>query len=318
VSGHAANSFDDRPHALLSILRPGLAGMKELVVNADDFGIAEGVNRGIFEAYRRGIVTSTTLMANGQAFDSAVALALDSPRLGVGIHLNLTEGRPVSDLSAVPSLVNEAGHFSGGPISFAQKILSGKLRLAQVEREFAAQIEKVRAAGIAVTHLDSHKHVHMLPGVFPIVVQLARRFGIPAVRWAVEQPLGLSALVRGNGGFRILCQYVKAQGLAMVAVGFKQRLQRAGLASPAYFYGITQTGSLDRAELEAILRNLPEGTSELMCHPGYADRVLRQTHPWLAKQRERELEALTCPETVKLITTLGIQLIHYGKLTPTR
>ncbi len=292
--------------------------MKQLVVNADDLGLAEGVNRGIFEAHRRGIVTSATLMANGQAFDSAVALALDAPRLGVGIHLNLTEGRPVSGLSAVPSLVDKAGCFSGGPIGFAQIILSRKLRLAQVEREFAAQIEKVRAVGIAATHLDSHKHVHMLPGIFPIVVRLARQFSIPAVRWAVEQSMGLSALVRGNGGFRILSQYVKAQGLTLVAVGSKQRLQQAGLACPAHFYGITQTGCLDQAELEAILRNLPEGTSELMCHPGYTDRALQQTHPWLAEQRERELEALTCPEMAKLIATLGIELIHYGQLTPTR
>src|SRR5574337_787269 len=132
---------------------PRLAGMKQLVVNADDFGLTEGINRGILEAHRRGILTSTTLLANGAALESAVALAIESPQLGVGIHLNLTQGRPVSDPYRVPSLVDEGGCFFGGPASLARRILLGKVRPAEVEREFAAQIEKVRGAGLEMTHL---------------------------------------------------------------------------------------------------------------------------------------------------------------------
>jgi hopanoid biosynthesis associated protein HpnK len=290
--------------------------MKQLVVNGDDFGLTESINQGILEAHQRGILTSTTLLANGMAFDSAVALALDAPRLGVGVHLNLTEGRPVSDASAVSSLVNDGGHFFGGPAGLARRILSGKLRLDQVEREWRAQIEKVQAAGIAVTHLDGHKHVHMLPAVFPIAVRLARHCGIPGVRSAVERPTSLGGLLRrhGSASTTIVKQYLEARALALAAMNSRERLQRAGLACPKYFYGITQTGFLDGAELDAILRNLPEGTSELMCHPGYVDGALKETRTRLLAQRERELEALTRPEALSLVAALGIELIDYRGL----
>jgi len=149
--------------------------MKRLVVNADDFGLTEGTNQGILEAHERGILTSTTLMANATAFDSAVELARRSPRLGVGVHLSLTGDRPVCDPTAVPSVVGDDGRFFRGPVELAQRMFAHKVHLAEVERELAAQIEKARRAGIEVTHLDGHKHVHMLPGVFPIVVRLARQ-----------------------------------------------------------------------------------------------------------------------------------------------
>ena len=292
--------------------------MKRLVVNADDFGLTQSTNQGILEAHRRGIVTSATLLATGAAFDSAVALALRSPKLGVGVHLNLTSGRPLCELSSISSLVNADDHFFGGPVELAQRILIGKVRLAEVERELAAQIEKVRGAGIAVTHLDGHKHVHMLPGVFPIVVRLARQHGIPGVRVAIERPVRLGPMLRrkASAARRIVTQYLRGRSLALLAMDCREQLRRAGIACPMYFYGIMQTGFLDGTELEAILWNLPEGTSELMCHPGYADSALRETGTRLVAQRERELEALTRPETWKLVGVLGIQLINYAELMP--
>jgi hopanoid biosynthesis associated protein HpnK len=290
--------------------------MKRLIINADDFGLTEGVNHGVLKAHQGGIVTSTTLLANGAAFESAVALALAAPGLGVGVHLNLSQGRPVADASRVASLLNRDGCFSGGPPGLLSSVLFGKLNRAELEREWRAQIEKVRGAGIAITHLDGHKHVHMLPGVFPIVVRLAREYGIPAVRLAIERPASLGRLLRRNGGAatRLIRQRVRAHALAALAIGCRKQLRQARIHSTAYFYGITQTGFLDRAELEAILRNLPEDTSELMCHPGYADGVLRQAGTRLVEQRERELDALTRPETRNLVAALGIRLIHYGQL----
>ncbi len=290
--------------------------MKQLIVNADDFGLTEGVSRGIVEAHRRGIVTSTTLLANGAVFESAVALALASPGLGVGVHLNLSEGRPVSEPSRVASLLNGQGCFSGGPAKLMARILSGKLRRAEVEHEWGAQIEKVRAGGIGITHLDGHKHVHMLPGLFPIALRLARQHGIPAVRLAVERPTGFSALLRRNGGAapRLAKQYLQARALAAAALDYREQLQQAEIKSPECFYGITQTGFLDAAELETILWNLPEGSSELMCHPGYLDAALGETPTRLLGQRERELDALTRPEARKPLATLGIQLINYRDL----
>ena len=287
--------------------------MKRLVVNADDFGLTESTNRGILEAHRRGIVTSTTLLANGAAFDSAVALARESPELGVGVHLNLTDGRPVSDATTVPTLVDSRGQFFAGPVELARRMLAGKLSAAEVERELGAQIEKVQRAGIAVTHLDGHKHVHALPGIFPIVVRLTRRYGVGRIRPAVERALGLAGLLRRHAGAApmIVKQYVQARALTLLVMDWRDRLQQNGIASPMYLYGITQTGFLDAAELETILWNLPEGTSELICHPGYADGALRETGTRLVAQRERELEALTRSETRKLIAALGIQLIDY-------
>ncbi len=147
--------------------------MKRLIVNADDFGWSEGVNRGIVEAYRNGIVTSTTVLANGAAFDGAVQLARQERRLGVGVHLNLSDGAPLLPRWEVPSLVNEQGHFSGGPMKLVARMLAGKLRSAEVEAEWDAQIRKVEKAGIQPTHLDGHKHVHMLPALFPIALRVS-------------------------------------------------------------------------------------------------------------------------------------------------
>ncbi len=290
--------------------------MKRLVVNGDDFGMTESVNQGILEAHRRGILTSTTVLANGTAFDSAVALASGAPALGVGVHLNLTDGRPVSDPARVSTLVDSAGNFSGGPATLLKRMLRRRVNLAEVERELDAQIQRVRSAGIDVTHLDGHKHVHMLPGIFAVVVNLARKHGIPGIRCAAERRLSFWTLLRHNGSsmVQVMRQSVAAGALTWVAPGLRARLAQAGLAYPMYFYGVMQTGFLDAASLGAILRDLPAGTSELMCHPGYVDSALRRSGTRLVAQRETELAALTRPEITKLVATLGIQLIDYRGL----
>lgn len=291
--------------------------MKQLIVNADDFGLTEGVNRGILRAHRTGIVTSATLLANGAAFDAAVAAAREEPRLAVGVHLNLTEGRPVLDPCRVPSLVNEEGEFYGQPLRLVGRILSRQVNRTEVERELGAQIEKVLHAGIGVTHLDGHKHVHLLPTIPPIVARLARQYGIGGVRLAVERPVGLGGLLRrqGTAAITVVKQSLRARAFAGLAIEARTHLQLAGLAYPMYFYGLAQTGLLGRAALEAILRDVPPGSSELMCHPGYADSALSQTPTRLREQREIELNALTSPEILQLVSALGIQLINYRDLT---
>src|SRR5205823_13974693 len=128
--------------------------MKKLIVTADDFGLTEGVNQGIIEAHCRGIVTSTSLMANGGAFEHAVARAREAPRLGIGAHLNLTQGPTVTPPTVVRSLVKRDGAMGIGPIALGQKIATGKVRLGEVELELRAQIEKILGAGIGLTHVD--------------------------------------------------------------------------------------------------------------------------------------------------------------------
>lgn len=291
--------------------------MKRLIVNADDLGLTD--NQAIVEGHTRGIITSASLLANGLAFESAVTLACAHPTLGVGVHLNLTEGSPVSDPSRVPSLVDGDGAFYSGPLAIATRIMQRKISLAAVERELRAQIEMVLAAGVRATHLDSHKHIHLLPPVFNLVIKLAQEYQIQCVRRPVECPVDLIPLFRRNSStwLAVLKQHVLGRALSALASSQRRKLERAGLAWPTHSYGITHTGFLDARGLEEILRGLPNGTSEIMCHPGYVDATLRRTPTRLLHQRATEIEALTRPEIQRLVAELGIELITYGDLVGT-
>ncbi|NDQ55864.1 MAG: ChbG/HpnK family deacetylase [Acidipila sp.] len=290
--------------------------IKQLIVNADDFGMAEGVNRAILEAHDRGIVTSASLLAGGAAFASAVAMAREAPGLGVGVHLNLTEGRPCADPAHVCALLTPQGFFFPGASRLASRLLRSRVLLPQIEIEFRAQIEKVRDAGIEPSHLDGHQHVHMWPSIFALAARLADEYRIPGMRCSRERRAPVQGLLRrkGSAGSKILKQYGVGVALGLLAVGARKTLRRAGVAAPDYFYGVSATGFLDAATLEAILRDLPEGVSELMCHPGYTDEALRASATRLVAQREAELEALTRPEIRNLARELGIQLVNYREL----
>ncbi len=155
--------------------------MKDLLVNADDLGWTDGVNRGIAEGHRRGLVTSTSLLANGRAFAGGVAVAESNRELGVGVHLNLSDGPPTAAAESVKSLLNSAGELEGGPENLLLKIAKRSLRCEEVEHEWDAQISKICTAGIQPTHLDGHKHVHMLPGLFEVALKLAKKHTIGAI-----------------------------------------------------------------------------------------------------------------------------------------
>src|SRR6516165_9853249 len=173
------------------------AELKNLIVNADDLGWTEGVNRGIVDAHRKGLVTSSSLLANGHAFASALAAAQSNPQLGIGVHLNLSDGPPTAPAEEVRGLLNEVGELEEGPESLLLRIVSRSIAMQEVEREWDAQIHKVRRNGIEPTHLDGHKHVHMLPGLFEIALRLAKRHEIPAVRVAHEESSLRTALAAG-------------------------------------------------------------------------------------------------------------------------
>jgi len=289
--------------------------MRNLIVNADDLGWTAGVNRGIAEAHRNGIVTSTSILANGAAFADGVKAAGELPGLGVGVHLNLSDGKPVAPPGQVNSLLNEAGEFSGGPESLLLRLAANSLDVRQVELEWNAQIEKVRAAGIRPTHLDGHKHVQMLPGLFAIALRLAKKHEIAAVRVSHEASTLRAALTGGEeySGV-ILKQGVQARGLKLLARDAREMAERAGIASADYFCGIAQTGVLSKRGVLQLLASLPEGTTELMCHPGYADADLQKSATRLQQSRQTELEILTDKEIRKNIATLGIRLINYEEI----
>lgn len=289
--------------------------MKQLIVNADDFGLTKRVSEGIGEAHRYGIVSSTTLTANGGAFEAAAALSRQVPHLGIGAHLNLSEGIPVSPAHRIPSLVDARGRLYLTPGRLGKGIVTRQVSLADVERELRGQIAKIRRAGILPTHLDGHKHVHVLPAVSGIVIRLAREFSIPSVRCPVEEPPGLLNMLEGRRSHvSILKQYLVGRGVSAFARRFRQRLAEAGLHSPTYFYGLSYTGFLNTRRIQELLCRLPQGTSELMCHPGYADADLAQTGTRLLVEREVETFALCSPFIKRLVEGSGIRLVNYQAL----
>jgi hopanoid biosynthesis associated protein HpnK len=289
--------------------------MKNLIVNADDLGWTPGVNRGIAEAHRNGIVTSTSLLANGAAFDDGVRTARELPRLGVGVHLNLSDGKPAAPAQRVKSLLSDGGEFFGGPEALLFRLTAKSANRKEVEIEWDAQIEKVRNAGVRPTHLDGHKHVQMLPGLFEIALRLARKHGIAAVRVSHEASSLRAALTEGGESSRVIIkQGVQARGLKFLARGARAMAERSGISTADFFCGIAQTGVLAKQGILKLLASLSEGTTELMCHPGYADPELRKTATRLQDSRQIELQILTDKEIRKSIAALGIRLINYEEI----
>ncbi|MBZ5527828.1 MAG: ChbG/HpnK family deacetylase [Acidobacteriia bacterium] len=273
------------------------------------------MNRGIGEAHRRGILTSASLLANGPAFASAVELARAEPALGIGVHLNLSDGPPVLSPWDVPSLIAQERKMGGGPGSLYTWLLLGRLDPGEVEREWDAQIRKVRDAGISPTHLDGHKHVHMIPGLFEIALRLARRHGIPAIRISHESPQLRAALSAGSGfSPRAALQRLQGRFLKLLTMNAAALARGAGIASPGHFCGITQTGLLTEEGVATLLHNLPEGTTELMTHPGEADEELHRGATRLRQSRHTELFILTSPAIRNLVASQGIRLLHYGSV----
>jgi chitin disaccharide deacetylase len=274
--------------------------VKNLIVNADDLGWTEGINRGIAEGHRKGLVTSTSLLANGRAFDSAVRLASNNPELGVGVHLNLSDGLPIAPTNEISSLLGARGELHEGPEALLLRIAGRGVKLDEIECEWDAQIKKIVRAGIEPTHLDGHKHVHMLPGLYDVALRLAKKYAIRAIRISHEESTLRSALSAG-----------KKQKTGVVLKHARDMAERAGISTADYFCGIAQTGELTREGVEHFLEVLPEGTTELMCHPGYSDDELSQTATRLQASRQTELDILTDAGIRKIVATRGIRLINY-------
>ena len=281
--------------------------MRRLIVNADDFGLHAAVNRGILAAHTEGIVSSTSLMAGGAAFDDAVRIAKQCPQLGVGVHLTLVGARPVLPVAEVSSLLDESGAFYGSYPLFIKRFLRGKIRLAEVKRELAAQIDRVRMAGIQPSHLDSHQHLHVLPGIGGLVLDLARRFSIRAIRIPAEPVAFIGATPATVG------RLVGRGGLTMLANLFRQHAAAAGIRTSDHFYGMLAGGQLTEPAILAILRRLPPGDSELMTHPGFADESLADAFRW-DYQWDAERQALTAPAVRALLAERQIRLISFREL----
>jgi hopanoid biosynthesis associated protein HpnK len=294
--------------------------VRRLIVNADDFGFTAGVNRAIVEAHNRGIVTSSTLMANGRAFDDAVCLAKTVPRLSVGCHVVLIDGKPVLDagrLRSLASTTTEGPCFRDGLKSFAVRALAGRLNASEIEAEASAQIRKLQSAGISVSHIDTHKHTHLFPAVLRPLLRAARGSGVHAVRnpFGPRIPLKSSDLLtRPN----LWTRYAEMRILRPLAAKFRDAAKLECMATPDGTLGIVVTGALDEELFSGIAEIFPQGTWEFVCHPGYNDDDLKSARTRLRESRETELRVLTMPEARELLLRQGIELISYRELLPAK
>ena len=290
--------------------------MKYLIVNADDFGFTRGVNEGIVRAFKSGIVTSTTIMANGDAFEDAVEVALANPALGVGCHLALVGGRPVAPAGDVASLIESDGMLPGTLTQLMTRLARGRVLQEHIERELRAQIQRVASAGIIPSHLDSHKHSHTHPSVMKAIARVAAEFGIKRVRNPFESVLApalTGPAARARRGV-YLKQYGMSVAVAVRARAFRRFARDHAVLTPDFFFGVRLTGLLDAEAIRSIVESLQEGTTELMCHPGVYGQELEQARTRLKQQRQRELDALTDPDLRQAIDGLGVKLISYREL----
>jgi chitin disaccharide deacetylase len=272
-----------------------LIGRKQLVVNADDFGFTPDVNEGIVEAHREGILTATTLMANGAAFDDAIRWAREVPTLDIGCHLVLIGGVSLGTGRPLPS-------------SVPQLLAALARREIRPYDELATQVRKILAAGLRPTHLDTHKHTHLAPPVLDAVAQLGREFGIRWVRRPFDFPLNA---LRGTVP---RLKRLTSDALGVMRRRFHRVLAAHDCRTTDHFAGFQITGRFKAGELVQLFAALPEGSTELMCHPGRCGAALRSARTRLKESREDELRALIAPEVRHAIERNGIDLVNYTQL----
>ena len=280
--------------------------LKQVIINADDFGLSRGVNRAIVECYKTGLLTSTSLMANMSAFEDAVHLCTSCPNLGIGVHLNLLRGAPVCDPRQVASLVNQEGRFWGKPVVLYRRFLLKRISLDEVQRELDAQIARVLDAGIRVTHLDSEKHTHLLlPGYAEQVCRAASRFDIQWVR-RIRESVGLRGVVNR--------QVQKALLLNIVASRSSGYWTDYGLQAVDHSAGVANA-PLDVAVYRAIFESLQSGVTEIVCHPGYVGESVDEVgQMYVDRYWEQERMALLDAELREIVDCLEVHLTHFGRL----
>ncbi len=281
--------------------------MRRLIVNADDFGLTSGINRAVTELHSARALSSATLMATAEAapFFQAVGETRNQPSLGVGCHIVLVDGTPLLPPSQVPSLVDGA-EFRPKLGAFVTDLLLGRIAEADIEAEAVAQIRKLQQAGVPVTHLDTHKHTHTFPRVLLPLLRAAQQCGVKAIRNPFEPDWALNATANAGHVRKMQVRLLRSQSRA-----FAQQVNRAGLVTTDGAIGVLATGTLDTLTVQNLLAALPEGTWELVCHPGYNDADLK-------KQRTRLLESREVERTALLETVPGadVELVHFGQLCP--
>lgn len=281
--------------------------MRKLIINADDFGLHPTVNEAVREGANAGRILSTSFMAAGKAAEEAAEIAGRTRQLGTGIHLTLVAERPVLPTEQVQSLLDREGNFLPDYGAFIKRFSLGKIDLTEVRAECEAQIIKMEKLGLRITHLDSHQHLHVLPKIIDVCLELMKEHEIRCMRVPAEDCMFL-------GGERPYLPRFLARGvLSCLARCAACKARKNNIRMTDAFYGMLAGGHLDQAHLSAILRQLPEGISEIMLHPGINNRELKQIYNWKYHWQE-EWQAVLSGETGRILEEKQIELGSYTLL----
>jgi hopanoid biosynthesis associated protein HpnK len=276
-----------------------------LIVNADDFGLTSGVNRGILELHKAGVLPSTTLMTRARASNEAVQIARSTPTLGVGCHIVLADGNPTLPPNEIPSLVDaKSGQFPSSLTGFLARFYSGRMRRAEIEAEVRAQIQSLQSNGLHLTHIDTHKHTHMFPLVLRPILRAARACGIRAIR----NPFEPAWAIRATHG-AALARVAQVSVLRWLEPVCGRIIAEEGFSTTDGTIAVAGTGILDANALRALLRQIPDGTWELVTHPGYNDADLARARTRLCESRDIERKALSAISdfpSIRLISFAGL------------
>lgn len=284
--------------------------MKKLIINADDFGLAGSVNRAVVRGFTEGVLTSATLMVNGAAYEEAVEIARENPGLGVGVHLNILRGRPVLPPGRIPSLVGPDGLFLGKTALLLRRHMAGGVSEREIAEEFGAQIGTALADGVPVTHLDSEKHLHTI--FTGAAIEAARRHGIGRMRLSRESgAVPLSGLLKKR--------FYSSLFIRAYALRARRMFAARAIAHPDHFFGIRCSGEMLPAALDRIVSSLPEGTSEIMLHPGRERAAFEAIRGEFGRfdigdRSPDEVEALVSPAVRESVRRSGVALISYREL----
>jgi predicted glycoside hydrolase/deacetylase ChbG (UPF0249 family) len=275
-----------------------------LVLNADDLGLAPALTRRVLALRVRGFVSDASVLAAGRCFPEAAAGLFAAGIRSAGVHLCLVGGEiPVSPPASIPSLLASGGVFRRAWPAVLAALIAGRIRVAEVEREWEAQVARAAGAGLAVTHLDSHQHLHLHPALFPVAVRLAKRFRVPFVRAPrADDPASASAPAAGR---------LRARLLALLGARGRKALAEAGLSEPPRVLGLAEAGRMTQGRLERVLAGLPDGDYEAVVHPGDEDEATRARYAWGYAWRE---EADALESVAPGLAARGITAVDFAAL----
>lgn len=291
--------------------------MKSIIINADDFGLSRSINRGIIQVYKKGVLTSASLMVNMPGFEDAVDLIKSNPGLDIGLHTNIFRGKPILPYYKTRSLTDENGFFLQDIFKIAKRIYLKRIDFLELELECDAQIRKALDQGINITHLDSEKHLHLIGPFYKIIVKLARNYGIYKVRNINEYPYLIKFIFNQKA-------VLSSSLYKIIVLQFLSRCRKKlnlinSIKTTDYSFGLYETGSMRLDKYEKLLNFLKDGVTEIFCHPGYIDNEWKKL-PFNRERfcvnmnREQELNALLSPNLKEIINRLNIKLINYKVL----